>query len=79
MPDADIHFQTLLKAALRFKNRSPQIEVFDYKKKHKDRVEFEDHYQRIFDKITETNKPIKFHYVEFSKLKNYFDKEYSSI
>lgn len=79
MPDADIHFQMLLKAALRRNTKSPQIEVFDYKKKHKDRAEFEAHYQRVFDKITETNKPIKFHYVEFSKLKNYFDKEYSSI
>lgn len=75
LPIADVDFKYLLKAALNYRENPPIIEVYDYKKKNKDRKEFENHYNQIFDEITNLEKPIRFHYTKFSKIVNYLQQE----
>ncbi len=74
-PTADVEFKYLLKAALNYRENPPLIEVYDYKEKNKDRNEFENHYNQIFDEITNLEKPIRFHYTKFSKIVNYLQQE----
>ena len=71
LPTADVDFRHLLKAALNYRKSLPIIEVYDYKRKNRERVDFENHYNRAFDEITNLEKPIIFHYTKFSEIVNY--------
>ena len=71
LPTADVDFKHLLKAALNSRKSQPIIEVFNYKKNNEERIEFEKHYNRAFDEITDSEKPIKFHYTKFSEFVPY--------
>jgi len=74
LPTADVDFKHLLKASMNYRKTTPVIEVYNYKNKNKAREEFEDHYNRMFDEITNLEKPIEFHYTKFSKLVDYLQK-----
>lgn len=70
-PLADVEFKHLLKAALNYGNKIPEIEVYDYRTKNSDKNEFENHYNQIFREIITLEKPIIFHYTKFSGLVDY--------
>jgi len=70
-PEDDIHFKYFIRSALSYKNsygniESFPIEIVNYKKYSSEKVEFEEHYKKIFENINLEIEP-KFIYSKFSK------------